>query len=41
MATPKLNVPSPQYILNILIALAVISALARFIPENYKQYFRV
>lgn len=41
MATPKLNVPSPQYILNIVIALAIISAIARFLPENMKQYFRV
>lgn len=41
MATPKFNVPSPQYILNIVIALVIISAIARFVPENYKQYFRV
>ena len=41
MGAPKLNVPSPQYIINILIALVVISAIARFIPENYKQYLRV
>ena len=41
MATPKINVPSPQYILNIMIALVVISALARFVPENVKQYFRI
>lgn len=41
MATPKINVPSPQYLLNIVIALAIISVIARFLPENVKQYFRV
>ena len=41
MGTPKINVPSPQYILNIMIAMVVISALARFVPENVKQYFRI
>jgi hypothetical protein len=41
MATPKINVPSPQYILNIIIALAIVSAIARFVPDNVKQYFRI
>ncbi len=41
MAATKFNVPSPQYILNIVIALVIISAIARLIPEQYKQYFRV
>lgn len=41
MGTPKINVPSPQYLLNIVIALVIISAIARYLPENVKQYFRI
>jgi hypothetical protein len=35
------GLPSPQFIINIVIALAVVSLVARFLPENVKQYFRV
>lgn len=41
MSTPKLSIPSPQYILNIAIALLIIAAVARFVPESVKQYFRI
>ena len=41
MARIKVGVPSPQYILNILIALAIIGFIFRsFVPERYAQYFR-
>ncbi len=41
MAKIKVGIPSPQYILNILIALAIIGFVLRsFIPERYSQWFR-
>ena len=41
MARIKVGVPSPQYILNILIALAIIGIVMRsFVPERYAQWFR-
>lgn len=37
----KVGVPSPQYILNILIALAIIGFVMRsFVPDRYAQYLR-
>jgi len=41
MAKIKVGLPSPQYILNILIALAIIGFVLRsFVPERYSQWFR-
>lgn len=41
MAKTKLAVPSLQYVLNILIALAIIGFIFRsFVPERYSQWFR-
>ncbi len=41
MARIKVGIPSPQYILNILIALAIIGFVLRsFVPERYSQWFR-
>lgn len=37
----KVGVPSAQYILNVLIALAIIGLVFRnFVPERYSQWFR-
>jgi len=37
----KVGAPSLQYILNILIALAIIGFVFRsFVPERYSQWFR-
>jgi len=42
MATPRLSIPSPQYMVNVAIALLIIMAVARLVvPEQYKSYFRV
>lgn len=41
MAKIKVGLPSPQYILNILIALAIIGFVLRsFVPDRYSQWFR-
>ena len=41
MAKIKVGIPSPQYILNILIALMIIGFVLRsFVPERYSQWFR-
>ena len=41
MAKIKVGLPSPQYLLNIVIALAIIAFVLRsFIPDRYAQWFR-
>jgi len=41
MSKIKVGIPQPQYILNILIALAIIGFVMRsFVPERYSKWFR-
>ena len=40
MAKVKLSLPSPQYLLNIVIALAIIAFVFKMLPARYTQYFR-
>jgi len=41
MATPKLSIPSLQYMVNVAIALLIIMAIVRLVvPDKYRVYFR-
>jgi hypothetical protein len=35
------KLPSGQFIINLAIALAIVFAILRFLPENVKAWFRV
>jgi len=37
--SPKL--PSMNQLLNLVIALAIVSFVFKLMPENYRQYFRI
>ena len=40
MAKVKVGLPSPQYLLNIIIALAIIAFVMKMLPVRYTQYFK-
>lgn len=42
MATPRLSIPSAQYVVNVAIAMLLVMAIVRLVvPDQYKSYFRV
>jgi predicted transporter len=41
MEMPKLKLPSVQFIVSLIIGILIISLIARMLPENIKQYFRI
>ncbi len=40
MAKVKFGLPSGQFLLNIVIALAIIAFVAKMLPARYTQYFK-
>ncbi|MBA7496436.1 hypothetical protein ES702_07044 [subsurface metagenome] len=40
MAKVKIGLPSPQYLLNIVIALAILAFVMKMLPVRYTQYFK-
>jgi len=41
MAMPKLSLPTGQYILNLVIALAILTFVFKMLPVRYTQYFKL
>lgn len=40
MAKVKIGLPTGQYVLNLIIALAILSFVFKMLPARYTQYFR-
>ena len=40
MAKVKIGLPSTQFVLNFVIALAIIAFVAKLLPVRYTQYFK-
>lgn len=41
MAKLGVGLPSLHFIVSLMIALAILSLIAKMLPENIKQYFRI
>jgi len=41
MGKLDIGLPSMHFIISLMIALAILSLVAKMLPENIKQYFRI